>query len=157
MNMSVAELKKADKEKEIFRIFVQKSSLPVDLLSIECKRPPEPDSLCAHATEGKIAFELAELCIEEIAKANSDMIKPGRSGYSCMFVSDPTKDVVRSKLSKSYRTEYPIELLLYTNGRTGSTDEWIILDIRDVVGNIGLGQFRKIWILGKSACEVDFE
>ena len=115
---------------------------------------PEPDILCVIEQDEIVAFELVELCIEEIAKTTSDMIKSRLGGSSCMWVGDPTKNIVRNKLEKSYLSNYPIELVCYTNGRTGSTDSSIIQDIREVTDSRGLGQFRRIWLLGEHVCEV---
>jgi len=40
-----------------------------------------------------------------------------------------------------------VELLIYTDGFTGSTDEMLVAELDPVLAE-GLGPFRKVWLLG---------
>ena len=52
--------------------------------------------------------------------------------------------------SKKYKTDCPVELLLYTNGTT-LTDDLILIDI-DSQSNSLKSQFRKVWFMGEKVC-----
>jgi hypothetical protein len=61
--------------------------------------------------------------------------------------SGPSWEVLRKKLKKQYQTEYQVELLCYTAGRTVDADDGIIEKIRRLI-DMNTGQFRRIWLLG---------
>ncbi len=140
--------RKAERERRIFREFVDRSSLPIDLNTIESREPPEPDIYCIHAEDGPLAFELVELCNEELAKDASDQIKRGKQpGFH--MLDDPTGAAVRQKISKTYPNQVPIELLCYTDGLLVTPDDLILEAITETVRDHGYGHFRRIWLLGE--------
>jgi hypothetical protein len=53
-------LDKAAHEVTVFKEFVAKSRLPIDVATIESREPDEPDIRCLHDTDGPIAFELVQ-------------------------------------------------------------------------------------------------
>ena len=59
--------------------------------------------------------------------------------------ADPSRDVLRKKLKKKYHTEYPVELLCYTAGRTISPDDVILAEIRLLI-EANSGEFRRVWL-----------
>jgi hypothetical protein len=84
---------------------------------------------------------------------------PGRPSFN-IAASFASEDVVvqsvTSKLSKQYATSHPIELVAYFGGRAwGVSHEWIE-PLRDVLSSNGLGQFRRIWVLGWSEVEFSY-
>jgi hypothetical protein len=138
------EQRKAEMEISLFREFVTQSALPIDPQSVIKRDPPEPDILCLHEEEGYVAFEMMEICDSQLAKA---MSKTGEDSF--LWTSDPTPKALKKKLSKKYTTNYPVELLVYTNGRVVTPDNMIIPTIKRMSGR-SKGQFKRLWFLGES-------
>ena len=63
-----AEEEKATRERLVFRTFLKESGLQISPKSIESRKLPEPDILCVHENDGTLAFELVEICAEDIAE-----------------------------------------------------------------------------------------
>ena len=144
--------KKAARELQVFEDFISRCGLPIDRQSIKKCYPPEPDILCKVSGE-YVAFELAEVCSPEIPRAISHIPRPG--GVSnFIWSSDPVPEIARKKIkkSKNYRTDYPIELLFYTDGRVVQTPDMSISSIRDLFSS-GTGCFRRVWFMGNETCE----
>jgi hypothetical protein len=141
--MNVEE-EKAMRERLVFRTFLKVSGLQISPESIESRKPPEPDILCVHESDGKLAFELVGICAEDLARK----VSAARRGEEFGFVrsSDPSGDVLRKKLEKNYHTAYPVELLCYVD-RSLSADSQILATIRPMI-DMNNGQFRRIWLLG---------
>jgi hypothetical protein len=139
-----AEAEKSQREKCVFRAFINKSGLEIDPDSFESRRPPEPDILCRHNRDGKLAFELVEICNEDLARKISTI---GKEDFGFVRSSDPSANAIRKKLKKDYHTEYPVDLLCYTSGRVISPDAVIIEAIRSVI-DMNSRQFCRIWLLG---------
>jgi hypothetical protein len=142
---------KADRERRVFEEFVRKSGLPIDVATIESREPPEPDIRCVHSHDGPIAFELVELCNSELAQDAADQIKHGKKPRFLML-NDPSRQAVEKKLGNSYRRDYPIELLCYTDGLLVTPDDTIVETLKVLVDNRGLGPFRHMWLLGELGC-----
>jgi hypothetical protein len=137
-----SERTKADRESDIFRRFIEASYLPIDPASVEKRLPPEPDLLCMHRDEGPTVFELAELCDPKIAEFMAT-VREGGAYY--LRTSDPSRAVVRKKLRRSYETEWPIELLLYTDGRIITPASVIIPTLRPYLSS-WRNVFRRAWL-----------
>ena len=136
-------------EIEAFRLFIVRSQTPIDPLSVEKRNPPEPDILCRHATDGVVAFELAILCDAEIAKVIAAGSKARTDAFS---TSDPSAEIVRKKLKKSYETDHPIELLVYSDGRLITPDDVIIPTITPILES-RKGPYQRAWFMGeKTTC-----
>jgi hypothetical protein len=138
------EATKAERERKVFKAFIQKSGLQISPESVESCEPPKLDIVCWQKNEGKVAFELVEICDEAIARVTSTIIGSDQAAY--IRGSDPTWEVLRKKLKKRYQTEYPVELLCYTAGRTISPDDGVREKIRSMA-DMDNGQFRRIWLL----------
>jgi hypothetical protein len=136
------EKEKAQVEIAIFMEFLRETALPIDSGSIEKRNPPEPDIYCSHAEEGALYFELVEMCDQNIAIAIS------KDSQEFFRTSDPTSSILRKKLSRAYQITYPVDLLIYTNGRLVTPDNMIIQKIKRQVER-PRGQFRRIWLLGR--------
>jgi hypothetical protein len=81
---------------------------------------------------------------------------PGRPSFniaSSFAHEDVVVQSVMPKLSKTYKTLHPIELVAYFVGLAwGLTSDWL-KQLQDVLCSNGLGQFRRIWVLGWSGVE----
>lgn len=139
-----SEQDKGDLEVKIFKEFLERSKLPIDPASVEKRLPNEPDILCTHTHEGRLAFELAELCSPEIAKAMSEANEKHVQVFS---VADPSLRIVRKKLRNNYETRFPRELLCYTNGRVITPDDVIIPTIKPFIESYKT-EFKRVWLLG---------
>ena len=85
-----------------------------------------------------VAFELAEVCSPEIPREISHI--PPTEGVSRFIRSgNPVSEIARKKIekSKNYRTDYPIELLFYTDGRVVQPP-----DVTLLYGLVAFGQIR---------------
>lgn len=137
-----SEKEKGEEEVAIFLRFLEASDLPIDRSSIEKRPPPEPDILCAHQTEGEIAFELVELCDPRMAKSIAEL------DGSYLRTSDPSSRIISKKLRKKYQTNVPVELLCYTAGRIVTPDNVILPTIRPYLRS-WRHTFRRAWLLGR--------
>lgn len=141
--------KKGVHEIEIFRRFIMRSGIKIDDSSVEKRPVGEPDILCDYLEEGPVAFELAELCDPNIARILND--PPDE--IEMIWTSDPSVRIFRKKRTRPYETDYPIELLLYWNGRIVTPDDVIIPTIR-ASAECGLGPYRRVWYLGEHRTEL---
>jgi hypothetical protein len=142
------EAEKAARERAVFHDFIKKKpGSRINPESVESRCPPEPDILCFQENEGNVAFELAEICAQDIACTIAQ-------GGGFLWTSDTSRKI-REKLKKNYQTENPVELLCYTDGRTVSWDQLIKEEIRPLI-DMDNGQFRRIWLLGDQ-CHLVFE
>jgi len=130
----------------VFLVFVEKAPLCVEAASIEKQEGKSmPDIFCTMLIGERVAFELVEICAEDVA-ATSSRLSEGGSAVSS--TADPTAAILRRKLHKTYETHRPIELLCYTSARTVSPDDQIIAEARNWVGSFE-GPFRRVWLLGE--------
>lgn len=136
---------KGIEEAEVLRRFIERSRSLIDVGSIEKRMPPEPDLLCKHATEGLVAFELANLCDSELAKV---MAAGSNARTEAFSTSDPSAHIVRNKLRRNYITPHPIELLVYTDGPIITPDDVIIPTIRPILESVD-GPYRRAWFMGE--------
>ncbi len=142
----VKESEKARKEREAFQLFAERLGLRHEWLSIESRKPDEPDLLCVHVKEGPIAFELVRICDPNIAQVLAAGPKTHQGASS---TADPSERIVRKKLKKTYVTPHPMELLIYSEGVVISPDNVIIPTILPWFDAIR-HSFRKIWFMGEN-------
>ena len=133
-------------ERTVFLKFIEKACVTVKSASI-AKPDGEsmPDIFCTMLSGEHVAFELVEICAEDIAAIKSKLRDGGSEVFSTV---DPTAGILRSKLHKSYKTDRPIELLCYVSARTISADVQIIAEARSWAGSLK-GPFRRVWLLGE--------
>jgi hypothetical protein len=105
-----------------------------------------PDFHCLDANGSEVAFEVTEICSEELAHLIA-LAKSGQSDFT--YTSDPTEAILRDKLRKSYATQVPIELVCYWGGRTVSTDDMIIPTIEATLADARVNPFRAVWYVGE--------
>jgi len=141
-----SEIDKGVIELSVFREFEHKSTLRIDPNSVEkCSGESEPDIICKLIDEGPVAFELVEICDPTLAATASEL----RSGGVAVFsTSDPSQEIVRRKLQKTYKSDAPVELLCYTNARVVTPDDCILDAIRPWFDATN-GPFRRVWLLGE--------
>jgi len=138
---------KALVELAVFSEFVSKANLPVRLESIrKLGKHSEPDIFCTMNNGEEVAFELVEICADNLASLIAKLRNGGTATTSSTF--DPTENILRKKLHKTYKTQLPIELLCYTNGRVVTPDDRIIAVARSWADAIE-SPFRKVWLLGE--------
>ena len=147
-------------ELKVFFEFVRRSGLTINEKTIESRVPPEPDIRCRVGENGNIAFELKGICDEEMEKWRGHLYKklkknlPAEPTFKHLndmgTMSDNFVTFLGTICSKKYKTDYPVELLLYTNGTT-LTDDVILIDI-DSQSNSLISQFRKVWFMGEKVC-----
>jgi hypothetical protein len=65
-------MEQEDAERAIFSVFVAVSGMPIDLATVESRRPPEPDILCEVRGNGHLAFELGEVISESLEQVTSE-------------------------------------------------------------------------------------
>ena len=141
----------ADKEKveiQVFKDFAAASGLNICLKSIIKGDPNigQPDISCK-LNEQLVHFELTEACAPEFAKA---ITESGKSGdVVAVWGEDVSEKTILKKISNEYEVSEPVDLLLYTAGRTALPDEVIIARIDPILAN-GLGPFRRVWFMGDS-------
>ena len=105
-----------------------------------------------HHLGEKIAFELVSLTDELIAKIQA---AEGKAWTKAFVTADPSVDIVKKKLQKSYLTDaIRIELLIYTDGQIITPDDAILPAILPLP-NTFVHPFDKIWFMGeKLACKL---
>lgn len=147
-------MEKSQRELAVFQEFAERSGLPVIADTIQKRDPPEPDILCEVSGEGFVAFELKELCAEEIAEGISELIRTESEDAKYIRSGDPTSDVIEKAKKKKYKSNYPIDLVLYSGGRTVSPADIIVPQIRDGFGD-GRHLFSRVWFMGtpEEICE----
>jgi hypothetical protein len=139
------ESEKARKEREAFQLFAERLGVRHKWLSIESRKPDEPDLLGVHMEHGQIAFELVRICDPNIAEVRADGHKAHQAAFS---TADPSERIIREKLKKTYVTPHPVELLIYSEGVVITPDDVIaptILPWFDAIRH----SFRKVWLMGK--------
>lgn len=137
---------KAVMELAVFREFISKAGVSVDAESV--RKPgteSEPDIFCTLSSGERVAYELVEICSPDIA---AHISRIGSGDDVAFHSSDPTVETLRKKLRKTYKTTLPIELICYTNGRTISPDDLIVIEAQRWANAID-GPFRKVWLLGE--------
>lgn len=140
------EVEKGEIELEVFYEFARK--VPLTIQGDPEKQNPnegKPDILCI-LEEGPVYFELTEACAPEFAAAITKSLKQEKEVFA--RGDDVSKFTIAKKLRNTYEVEEPIELVLYTAGRTVMPDEAIALRVCDVLSK-DLGPFRRIWFFGE--------
>ena len=142
-----SEYEKGLVELSIFAEFAKQAELRIINGSPRKSNPNErkPDIFC-QLKEGPTYFELTEACAPEFAAEISNGLNKHDS--PSRWHTDVSEETVKKKLQKSYQVSEPIELLIYTAGRTALPDEIIANKIREVL-NDGAGPFQRVWLYGE--------
>jgi|JI6StandDraft_1071083.scaffolds.fasta_scaffold117874_2 hypothetical protein len=148
MNIS-SSVRKAETERRAFLDFVERIGEKDIWHSVESRDPPEPDLLCMHVKRGLIAFELVAITDPLIAQVNAGDALPGMHSFS---TSDPSERIIRKKLKRKYKTEYPLELLVYNDLLVITPDDDIVATILPWIGSIS-HPFQRVWFMGQYLTE----
>ena len=100
-------------EMRVFREFA--AAVPLLVHSVTSRDAPEPDIMASLET-GPCYFELGRLADDGYARFMLDVFKRAPALVSPNFaeIGYPQRDVLRTKLTKSYKTfGHPVHLLLY--------------------------------------------
>jgi hypothetical protein len=140
------EEEKAQIEIKVFSDFICAANIDVDPNSIRKGNAAagEPDIYCE--IEGSpVYFELTEACAPDFAATITKSRKAVEP--KATWGGDVSVQTVQKKLGKTYNVSTPIELLLYTAGRTVLPDDVIAAQVEPILAN-GLGSFRRVWLFG---------
>jgi hypothetical protein len=140
-----SERDKGDRELRVFADFVKAAGLRIDLASVEKRLPPEPDLRCTHHDDGSIAFELVEICDPNLAQVFASSVE---KIPVYLRTADPSTDIIRKKLRREYRTDLPIELLMYTDGRVITPPDVILPTVKPYLGS-WRNVFRRAWLFAE--------
>ena len=143
--MSSETSKGADTEIPIFLEFAAAANLLIDAQSVEKRMPPDPDIRCRLSTGELVAYELVEICDQNIAK--------DKINGSYIRTSDPSVEIVKKKLKKSYPPQLPVELLCYKNGRVVSPDGYIAELLSPILSGSQF-QYRKVWLFSSRGAQL---
>ena len=152
--MVVDNSEKQQRELRVFQEFIERSGLAIVSGSIESRNSPEPDMLCNVIGEDCIAFELKEVCdprlaevVSKLSRGKSKKLEAFRFGFSL-------DDFMRRARAKKYTSDYPMELIFYTSGRTLFPSDQIVPKVRLYFDN-DCHKFRRVWFLGEpnDTCE----
>ncbi len=139
--MSGKDESKAKNERECFAEFLKIVGWPADFTSVESRNPPAPDIL--YTFNGKsVAFELLSVTQREFLQPviNAQIIYPSETTLRRNLLK---------KLETEYRSNVPIELLIYYRNSM-ATNDLNLLDAQEVLWNNSHDQFRRIWYLGEN-------
>ena len=142
-----SEGEKARNERAAFQRFAERTGTSQDWLSIESRKPKEPDLLCLHRETGAVAFELVRICDPNIAQILAAGNEANQIGF---FTGDPSERIIRNKLKKTYVTPHPMELLIYSEDVVITPDNVIITTILpwfDAMSH----SFRRAWFMSEMA------
>lgn len=114
---------KKERERKVFREFANAIKLDVESSSIESRDPPEPDIYYKSKDGEFLSCELSEICDSKVAEHYSSVNRQQVGGVEFLRLSNPSKNIISSKLSAKYETLRPINLLLYLAGRTATTPD----------------------------------
>ena len=140
------DLDKSQREVEMFYEFIVRSGRSIDPSSVEKRHPPEPDILCRLNKSEFVAFELAEICDESLARTINELSKKDEPESEYIRTGSPVLQILNKKRDKKYDTHHPIELLVYVDGRVIDPPDQIISKINQVFSRPG--NYRRVWFMG---------
>ncbi len=72
------------------------------------------------------------------------------AGSDGTWGSDATTETVEKKTKKTYRVNCPVDLVVYTNGRTAfDRQNRILVPMIEKALEKGAGNFRRVWLLAE--------
>lgn len=147
-----SEYEKGIVELSIFALFAEQADLKIIDGSPRKSDPNEgkPDIFCV-LDSGPTYFELTEACAPEFVAAVSN--GSNKHDEPSEWHTDVSEETVQKKLEKTYQVSEPVELLIYTAGRTALPDEEIIDKVQLVLSS-GPGPFRRIWLFGEKITQL---
>ena len=146
---------KASRELEVFHDFAHRCGLSIVPGSIENREPLEPDIYCEIEGEGPMAFELTEFVADSFAEEIAYVRKhPEDSGKTLVRGGEAMPILAKKLANENYVSSCPIDLICYTNGRTGLPPNVLIPQMRTCIKEQpGTGPFRGVWFMSEECCE----
>ena len=141
----------AQREREKFREFANRSNPLIVLDSIVSRDYPEPDILCEISGKDSVAFELKEICDKSLAKYMDYVHKTDDPGVRFLYLdsSDHLREFLERVRGKNYTSDSRIELLFYADERYGLPPDVIIPTIKFVF-TAESHCFERVWFMGGS-------
>ena len=140
-------VEKSERELNVFEDFSRRSPLTINHCSIKKCHHPEPDILCRLSNGETVAFELKELCEKEVAKTMAYLSKSRDQEAKYIRGGSSEEVIMHGTLRKQYKTDHPIELLFYTDGRIAQAPDVLICKIQQIYGSY-CHPFRRVWFMG---------
>jgi len=139
------EAEKAAYELEIFNTFLNNASLAIESDSISNGDPNknEPDILCVTKDGNKVGFELGRLIDPNLARVVNRW-EPQNAEY--VRTSDPSAQIARQKIKKTYSVSHPVELILYKEFPIITPDDTIIPTIEPICHL--KHEYSRVWFMG---------
>jgi len=139
-------------ELRLFRLFLEKLEWASSEELISPRRPPEPDVVYSGNSE-TVAFEIGRVIERSLARAG----KNKETGSQYQRLSSNCETVLLSKIGKasSYRSDFPIELILFSGGAL-EPDDSIIQRLKGLAESVDHVGFRRIWYTGEQGVYLIF-
>ena len=151
-------------ELNVFERFAHACPLPL-LVDTAANRPePEPDVLCDLTTGEKVAFELGqaedvtayknakgETYVASVQKLDSD------GGSTFATVAPAVVDRVANKLTKEYRTDHPIHLVVWSMTASVAEVDFWREEFAGLIQSKGMRPFERIWVFGYGESTIVFD
>ena len=149
---------KQKRELRVFQEFIERSGLAIVPESLENRNPRKPDILCKVIGEDHVSYELKEVCDEVVAKETSDFLRGKNEEIPYMRLGFSLDDFMKKARNNEYDSDFPMELIFYTSGRTLYRSDQIIPKIQLYFVN-DRHKFRRVWFMGDKddTCECVFD
>ena len=140
--------RKAAREMQVFEDFVKRSGLPIDRQSIRKCDPPDRPTCSARCLVNTLRSNSLKCVPPKFLERFLTFLR--RRVYRNFFgrVILCLKSRKKIKKSKDYRTDYPIELVFYTDDRVVQPPDMSILSIQESFSS-DAGRFRRVWFMGE--------
>ena len=141
------ETRKAEDERTVLGGFLERSGVQIDRASIRSGNAAlnEPDLICMYVGGGDVGFELCRLTDPNLRRSVNRW-EPVNGEY--VRTCDPSAEIARRKLEKTYSVQFPVQLLLYKESPIITPDNIIILTIKPLCGR--RHGYTTVWFMGKN-------
>jgi hypothetical protein len=138
---------KSEYERAVFNDFLDRTGLNIDRTSIRSGNAMlnEPDLIYTCADGNYVGFELGRLTDPNLKRVVNRW-EPINGEY--VRTSDPSPEITRKKLEKTYLVTFPVHLLLYKENPIITPDNIIILAIKPLCDHAH--SYSKVWFMGKT-------
>ena len=149
------EKEKVTYEKDVFLRFLSLVDIHVDKSTIRAGDPNknEPDIMCELIFGGSTGFELSRLTNQTLM-----MVQKSRAPEKYPYVrcGEDSWKQAKKKIRKRYSVDVPVNLLLYTEYPTSSSESYVKGVVKVLARSLN-HQYAKIWFMGNDAATVIYE
>ena|SRR5260221_8172770 len=148
--MSQKEIRKAERERQIFAEFAQVAGLNVDPATIESRTPPDADIRCQIAGSF-VECEMGEITDIPVAWTQAEALKTGEATGAAFSHDEPLFELFEEKAKRTYRTSgIPLFFVAYYD-KQYPPPEYDLAIIPDTIGDtarrmIGSGAWDRIYV-----------